>query len=76
VPESPLILITNDDGLLGSTIGVSGTIGAALEADAYGIPGIAAAITAQVSEWRTSVTPLTWRMTADTDWVPAGADAG
>src|SRR5947208_6943026 len=32
---------------------MSGSIGAALEADAYGIPGIAAAITAQVSEWRT-----------------------
>jgi len=38
---------------IGGTIGVSGTVGAALEADAYGIPGIAAAITAQVSEWRT-----------------------
>jgi 5'-nucleotidase len=38
---------------LGSAIGVSGTIGAALEADVYGIPGIAAAITAEVSEWRT-----------------------
>jgi 5'-nucleotidase len=32
---------------------MSGTVGAALEADAYGIPSIAAAITAQVSEWRT-----------------------
>ena len=38
---------------IGGTIGVSGTIGAALEAEAYGIPGIAAAITATVSEWRT-----------------------
>jgi 5'-nucleotidase len=38
---------------IGGTIGVSGTIGAALEAESYGIPGIAAAITAQVSEWRT-----------------------
>ena len=38
---------------IGGTIGVSGTIGAALEADAYGIPGIAVAITAQVTEWRT-----------------------
>jgi 5'-nucleotidase len=37
---------------IGGTIGMSGTVGAALEADAYGIPGIAAAITAQVSEWR------------------------
>jgi len=38
---------------IGGTIGVSGTIGAALEADAHGIPGIAVAITAQISEWRT-----------------------
>ena len=38
---------------IGSTIGVSGTVGAAFEADAHGIPSIAAAITAQVSEWRT-----------------------
>src|SRR5690348_4311153 len=37
---------------IGGTIAMSGTVGAALEADAYGIPGIAAAITAQVSEWR------------------------
>ena len=34
-------------------IGVSGTIGAALEADVYGIPAMAAAITAQTSEWHT-----------------------
>jgi len=38
---------------IGGTIGVSGTIGAALEAEVYGIPSIAVAITAQVSEWRT-----------------------
>src|ERR1700691_6446255 len=38
---------------IGGTIGVSGTIGAALEAEAYGITRIAAAISAQVSEWRT-----------------------
>lgn len=38
---------------VGGAIGVSGTIGAAFEADAHGIPGIAAAITAQTSEWRT-----------------------
>ena len=44
---------------IGSTIGVSGTVGAAFEADAYGIPSIAAAITAQVSEWRT-VGTLDW----------------
>jgi len=44
---------------IGSTIGVSGTVGAAFEADAHGIPSIAAAITAQVSEWRTFGT-LDW----------------
>lgn len=38
---------------VGAAIGASGTVGAALEADAYGIPGIAVAITAQVSGWRT-----------------------
>ncbi len=38
---------------IGGSIGVSGTVGAAFEADAHGIPAIAAAITAQVSEWRT-----------------------
>jgi 5'-nucleotidase len=38
---------------IGGAIGVSGTVGAAFEADSLGIPSIAAAITAQVSEWRT-----------------------
>ena len=38
---------------IGGGIGVSGTVGAAFEADAHGIPAIAAAITAQTSEWRT-----------------------
>jgi 5'-nucleotidase len=38
---------------IGGAIAVSGTVGAAFEADAHGIPSIAAAITAQVSEWRT-----------------------
>ena len=38
---------------IGGAIGVSGTVGAAFEADAHGIPSIAAAITAQISEWRT-----------------------
>jgi 5'-nucleotidase len=47
---------------VGSAIGVSGTIGAALEADVYGIPAIAAAITAQISEWRTF---------EDIDWTAA-----
>lgn len=32
---------------------ILGTIGAALEADVYGIPAMAAAITAQTSEWHT-----------------------
>jgi 5'-nucleotidase len=38
---------------IGGIIGMSGTVGAALEADAYGIPSIAASVAAQVSEWRT-----------------------
>jgi len=38
---------------IGGAIGVSGTVGAAFEADAHGIPAIAAAITARTSEWRT-----------------------
>jgi 5'-nucleotidase len=38
---------------IGGAIGVSGTVGAAFEADAHGIPSIAAAITAQVTQWRT-----------------------
>jgi 5'-nucleotidase len=38
---------------IGAGIGVSGTVGAAFEADAHGIPSIAAAITAPVAEWRT-----------------------
>jgi len=37
---------------IGGAIGVSGTVGAAFEADAHGIPAIAAAITARTSEWR------------------------
>ena len=38
---------------IGGSIGVSGTVGAAFEAAAHGIPAIATAITAHVSEWRT-----------------------
>src|ERR1700683_1768454 len=38
---------------IGGAIGVSGTVSAAFEADSLGIPSIAAAITAQISEWRT-----------------------
>jgi 5'-nucleotidase len=38
---------------VGGAIGVSGTVGAAMEADVYGIPAIAAAITAEVDDWHT-----------------------
>lgn len=38
---------------IGGSLGVSGTVGAAFEASAHGIPAIATAITAHVSEWRT-----------------------
>jgi 5'-nucleotidase len=48
---------------IGGAIGVSGTVGAAFEADSLGIPSIAAAITASVSEWRTFGT---------VDWTAAG----
>jgi 5'-nucleotidase len=44
---------------IGGSIGASGTVGAAFEADAHGIPAIAAAITAATSEWRTFGT-LDW----------------
>ncbi|HXP57963.1 MAG TPA: 5'/3'-nucleotidase SurE [Streptosporangiaceae bacterium] len=37
---------------IGGSIGISGTVGAALEASTYGIPAIAVSITAQPSEWR------------------------
>jgi 5'-nucleotidase len=38
---------------IGGSIGVSGTIGAALEAGNHGIPGIAVSVTVQVNQWRT-----------------------
>jgi 5'-nucleotidase len=38
---------------IGASIGVSGTVGAALEAGTCGIPGIAVSVTVQVNEWRT-----------------------
>jgi broad specificity polyphosphatase/5'/3'-nucleotidase SurE len=38
---------------IGVSIATSGTVGAAPEADVCGIPAIAAAVTTQVSEWRT-----------------------
>ncbi len=37
---------------IGGSIGISGTVGAALEASTYGIPAIAASVTVHVSEWR------------------------
>jgi 5'-nucleotidase len=37
---------------VGGGIGVSGTVAAALEAEAHGIPGIAASIQADISSWR------------------------
>jgi 5'-nucleotidase len=38
---------------IGGSIGVSGTVGAALEAANHGIPGIAVSVTVQVGQWRT-----------------------
>ena len=37
---------------IGADLTISGTIGAALEADAYGIPGLAVSVRADISEWR------------------------
>lgn len=47
---------------VGGAIGVSGTIGAAVEANVYGVPAIAASITAKPSEWRSH---------GDLDWTAA-----
>lgn len=47
---------------IGGSIGISGTVGAALEASTYGIPAIAVSITAQPSEWR-SFGPVDWAPT-------------
>ena len=38
---------------IGGSIAVSGTVGAAMEAGSHGIPGIAASVTVQISQWRT-----------------------
>ena len=38
---------------IGGSIGVSGTVGAAMEAGAHGVPGIAVSVTVQVNQWRT-----------------------
>ena len=47
---------------IGGSIGISGTVGAALEASSYGIPAIAVSITVEVSEWRSFGT-LDWAPT-------------
>ena len=47
---------------IGGSIGISGTVGAALEASSYGIPAIAVSITVEVSEWRSFGT-LDWAST-------------
>ena len=60
--ERPISLCVsgiNYGGNIGAAIAASGTIGAALEADIYDIPGVAASITTQVSEWRT-FGPVDW----------------
>jgi 5'-nucleotidase len=44
---------------VGGSIGISGTVGAALEASTYGIPAIAVSITVDVGEWRSFGT-LDW----------------
>ena len=44
---------------VGGALGVSGTVSAALEAEAHGIPGIAASLQVDISAWRTF---------ADLDW--------
>jgi 5'-nucleotidase len=48
---------------IGGSIGVSGTVGAAFEAAAHGLPSIATGITAQVSDWHTF---------GAVDWTAAG----
>jgi 5'-nucleotidase len=47
---------------VGGALGVSGTVAAALEAEAHGIPGVAASVQVDVSAWRTF---------ADVDWTAA-----
>jgi len=44
---------------IGGSIGVSGTVGAALEAANHGIPGIAVSVTVEIGEWRT-FGPVDW----------------
>ena len=47
---------------IGGALGVSGTVSAALEAEAHGIPGIAASVQVDISSWRTF---------GDVDWTAA-----
>jgi 5'-nucleotidase len=47
---------------VGGALGVSGTVAAALEAEAHGIPGIAASVQVDVTAWRSF---------ADLDWTAA-----
>ena len=48
---------------VGGALGVSGTVAAALEAEAHGIPGVAASMQVDISQWRHF---------ADIDWTAAG----
>ena len=45
---------------VGGALGVSGTVSAALEAEAHGVPGIAASVQVDVASWRT-FDDLDWR---------------
>jgi 5'-nucleotidase len=47
---------------IGADLTISGTIGAALEAHAYGIPGLAVSVQADISQWRSH---------GERDWGPA-----
>jgi len=47
---------------IGADLTISGTIGAALEASAYGIPGLAVSVQAGISQWRSH---------GERDWGPA-----
>src|SRR6476661_426248 len=47
---------------VGGALGVSGTVSAALEAEAHGVPGVAASVQVDVTAWRTFT---------DVDWTAA-----
>ena len=60
MPEPPLILVTNDDGVRSP----------GPHAAAEAVAGLGDLLLVALA----SVTPLTWQLTARTDWVPpAGA---